>query len=78
MSFFGLETPPAWAFNWCYYFAAMAALAFLNGLTAIFYSKNLGLLLTVLFMILMLIQTATFLTLFWMCRSSLRPAIGSF
>ena len=51
MSFFGLETPPAWAFNWCYYFAAMAALAFLNGLTAIFYSKNLGLLLTVLFMI---------------------------
>lgn len=71
---FDLEAVPAWAYNWCYYFAALGLLAIITGFIGLFASKKLGAGLTLMYLVAALIQAATALTLFWMCRSSLRPA----
>lgn len=71
---FDLESVPSWAYNWCYYFAAMGILAIVTGFFGLFASKKLGAGLTVIYLAAALIQSATAMTLFWMCRSSLRPS----
>jgi hypothetical protein len=70
---FDLEAVPGWAYNWCYYFAALGLIAIITGFIGLFVNKKLGAGLTLMFLVAALIQAATALTLFWMCRSSLRP-----
>jgi hypothetical protein len=71
---FDIERVPSWAYNWCYYFAAIGILAILTGFIGLFASKKLGMGLTIVYLIAALTQAATSLTLFWMCRSSLGRA----
>lgn len=73
---FDLEAVPAWAHNWCYYFAAMGLVAILTGFFGLFFSKKLGIAMTLVYLLAALIQAATSMTLFWMCRKSLAaPAL---
>jgi hypothetical protein len=74
--FFDIERVPDWAHNWCYYFAGMGIVAILTGFVGLFASKKLGMGLTIIYLIAALTQSATALTLFWMCRSSL-GSLGS-
>lgn len=67
----GLEHVPEWARSWCYYFAAMAFVTVIAGVMTLFVSKRLGFATTMLSLIAALIQAATGMTLFWMCRKSL-------
>lgn len=71
---FDLEKVPAWAYNWCYYFAALGLLSILTGFIGLFAGKKLGAGITLMYLAAALIQAATAMTLFWMCRSSLQPA----
>lgn len=67
-----LDAVPAWAYKWCYYFAAIAVVGVFGGLFAIFFNRTLGFGLTFAYLIAAVAQAATALTLFWMCRTSLR------
>jgi hypothetical protein len=70
-----LDVPPAWAYSWCYYFLAAAAIPIISAIVLIVSGGNkLGLTTILMFVVAALIQAATFLTMFWMCRSSLRPS----
>jgi hypothetical protein len=71
---FDLDKVPSWAHNWCYYFAALSIVAILTGFMGLFASKKLGAGLTLMYLAAALIQGATAMTLFWMCRSSLRAS----
>ena len=73
MNFFDLETVPEWAFNWCYFFAGMALIAIFSGFSVFFVSKRLGTGLVLLYLLSAVIQAATSMTMFWMCRTSLNP-----
>lgn len=66
-----MEKVPEWARSWCYYFAAMAFITMIAGVTTLFMSRKLGLVTTIISLIAALAQAATGMTLFWMCRSSL-------
>lgn len=66
-----LDQVPEWARSWCYYFAAMAFVTMLAGIMTLFMSRKLGLATTILSLVAALIQAATGMTLFWMCRTSL-------
>jgi len=72
MDFLNLERPPHWAYNWCYFFATMGFIVFFTGIISVLNTKNLGLGITLLVVIVTLIEAATFFTLFWMCRASLQ------
>jgi hypothetical protein len=69
---FDLEQVPSWAFNWCYYFAAVGFASVVMGFMGLFLGKKTSVGLTLVFLVGTLVQAATALTLFWMCRSSLR------
>jgi len=69
---FNVENVPAWAYNWCYYFAGMGIVAILTGFAALLFGKKLGAGLTMLYLLAALLQAATAMTLFWMCRSTLK------
>jgi len=66
-----LDIPASWAPKWCYYFLVIAVVSVLGGIGAIVLSSKLGLSATLLYLLVATVQTATALTLFWMCRSSL-------
>ena len=68
-----IETPPAWSYSWCYFFAGMGFLAILSGFSVLFANKRIGTGLVLLALLSALIQAATSMTLFWMCRTSLNP-----
>ena len=68
------DTPPPWAYSWCYYFLAAAAIPVISAILLVVNgSSKLGMTALLLFLFAALIQSATFLTMFWMCRSSLKP-----
>lgn len=69
---FDLDKVPEWAYNWCHYFAAIGLFSILTGFMGLFFGKKLGIGMTLMYVIAALIQAATALTLFWMCRTSLR------
>ena len=70
-----LSTPPAWAYSWCYYFLIAAAIPVISAILLVVSGSNkLGTTALLLFVFAALIQSATFLTMFWMCRSSLKPS----
>ncbi len=68
---FDIERVPAWAHSWCYYFLVLAAAAILSGVLGFFMTRKIGV--AFLYLVAALIPAATGLTLFWMCRTSLRP-----
>jgi hypothetical protein len=72
-----IETPPAWAYSWCYFFAGMGFLAILSGFGVLFANKRVGTGLVLLALLSALIQAATSMTLFWMCRTALNPGSRS-
>jgi hypothetical protein len=68
------DTPAPWAYSWCYYFLAAAAIPVISAILLLVSGRNkLGWTALFLFVLAALIQSATFLTMFWMCRSSLKP-----
>ncbi len=71
-----MDKVPEWARSWCYYFAAMAFVTMLAGVMTLFVSKKLGLATTVLSLVAALVQAATGMTLFYMCRTSLAGAVS--
>jgi hypothetical protein len=76
-----LDTPPGWAFSWCWYFFLVscltAATALMTLITLVTMYKSLakegGVLLLSVYTVMLLIQAATSMVTFWMCRSSLKP-----
>ena len=68
------DTPAPWAYSWCYYFLAAAAIPVISAILLVLNgASKLGMTALLLFLVAALIQSATFLTMFWMCRSSLKP-----
>jgi hypothetical protein len=68
-----LDTPAPWAYSWCYYFLAAAAIPVISAILLVVNgASKLGMTALLLFLVAALIQSATFLTMFWMCRSSLK------
>jgi hypothetical protein len=68
------DTPAPWAYSWCYYFLAAAAIPVISAILLVVNgASKLGMTALLLFLFAALIQSATFLTMFWMCRSSLKP-----
>ena len=67
------DTPAPWAYSWCYYFLAAAAIPVISAILLVVNgASKLGMTALLLFLVAALIQSATFLTMFWMCRSSLK------
>ena len=71
-----MDTVPEWARSWCYYFAGMALVSLIAGIMTLFVSKKLGVATTVLSLVAALIQAATGMTLFYMCKTSLGGAVS--
>jgi hypothetical protein len=76
MSSCKLDQVPEWARSWCYYFAAMAFVTMIAGIMTLFMSSKLGIATTILSLVAALIQAATGMTLFWMCRTSFNSAVS--
>ena len=68
---FNIERIPDWAHNWCYYFLGVAIATLGLGIYSLF-AKAMPIEYTIFLIIMSLVQTATSLTFFWMCRKSLR------
>lgn len=77
-----LDTPPGWAFSWCWYFfvasavSAITAVLTLVTLVTMFSELNkkgsaplLG-----IYVVALAVQSITAMVTFWMCRSSLKPS----
>jgi hypothetical protein len=71
-----MESKPAWAYNWCYFFAGMGIVSLITAVLGLTLYKKLETPLLVASLLATLIQAATAFTLFYMCRSSLRPDIS--
>ena len=71
-----IETVPMWAYSWCYYFAGLALVSVIAGVILPFATK-MGLAPSIMYMIGAAINAATMATMFWICRSSLKPAAAS-
>ena len=68
-----MESRPTWAYNWCYFFAAGAVLSVITAFATLSLYKKLKTPIIIASFVAALIQAATALTLFYMCRSSLQP-----
>ncbi len=66
-----VENPPSWAKSWCYYFLAAGIIPIIAAVLLLFGSTRLSLAVIFLYLFAAMIQSATFLTVFWMCRKSL-------
>lgn len=71
---FNLDVAPDWAYSWCFYFVFLGIVGLVTGIGAIVYSKKLGFTMAAAYIGAALVQAATAFTMFWMCRSSLKPA----
>ena len=71
---FDLEKVPAWAHSWCYFFVGVAVVAIFTGFASLFMSKKIGMGLAFVSLLSAFIQAATAMTMFWMCRASLKPS----
>jgi hypothetical protein len=69
-----IEQPARWAHNWCYYFFALGFVALGLGFFAVLNAKKGQMAIAGMALVASLIQAATMMTLFWMCRSSLKPS----
>jgi len=68
-----MDKAPAWAFEWCYFFVGSAIATLIVGATGLTIYKKLSPDIMAIFIIGTLAQAATGMTLFWMCRASLKP-----
>jgi hypothetical protein len=68
-----MEKAPAWAFQWCYFFVGSAIASVIVGVTGLTMYKKLGPAVVTMYLIATIAQAMTAMTLFWMCRSSLKP-----
>jgi hypothetical protein len=68
-----MDKAPAWAFEWCYFFLGSAIATLIVGVAGLTMYKKLTTEMIAIFIIGTLAQAATGMTLFWMCRASLRP-----
>jgi hypothetical protein len=71
--FFDINVVPTWAYSWCFYFLFLGFMSIVTGLGAIFLGKKIGMGVALAYMIAAFVQAATAFTMFWMCRSSLKP-----
>lgn len=77
-----LETPPGWAFSWCWYFfiasaiSAITAVLTLVTLVTMFseLNKKGSVPLLAAYIVVLGVQSVTAMVTFWMCRSSLKPS----
>ena len=67
------EDVPTWAYSWCFFFMFSGIMAIVTGLGAVLFSKKIGFGVATAYMLAAFVQAATAFTMFWMCRSSLRP-----
>ena len=75
MDFLNIENVPRWAYSWCYFFATMGVIVLITGCLNLYLNASkLGPMITLLIFLAVMVDVATFFTLFWMCRSSLRNA----
>ena len=70
----GLDNVPTWAYSFCNIFVLMAFGALFTGIFTLVNSARMGFILAAFQLTSISIQVATCMTLFWMCRSSLRTA----
>jgi len=68
-----MESRPTWAYNWCYFFAALGVMSLITGIVGLTLYKKMPGPLIVASLLAAVIQAATAFTLFYMCRSSLHP-----
>ena len=76
-----LDTPPGWAFSWCWYFFLVSCVSGLTALLTLItiltmyktLAKESGVLILSVYTVALLVQAATSMVTFWMCRSSLKP-----
>jgi hypothetical protein len=68
-----MESRPEWAYNWCYFFAGMGIVSLITAVMGLTLYKKLSTPLLIASLLAALIQAATAFTLFYMCRSSLKP-----
>ena len=68
-----MDSRPAWAYSWCYFFAALGVMSVLTGLSGLVFYKKMGTPLLVASLLAAIVQAGTAFTLFYMCRSSLSP-----
>jgi hypothetical protein len=67
-----LETVPKWAYQWCNIFLVVAVLSVLTGFLGILFGGRKTNGMVIMYLISTVIQAATAMTLYWMCRSSLK------
>jgi len=67
-----LDDVPSWAHQWCNIFVVIAIMSIITGLLGVVYTPNKSLGIIIVYIVSTLIQAATSMTLFWMCRNSLR------
>ena len=67
-----LDTVPKWAYQWCNIFLVVAVLSVLTGFLGILFGARKTSVMVVMYLISTVIQAATAMTLYWMCRSSLK------
>lgn len=78
-----LDTPPGWAFSWCWYFFLSSCMSAITAVLAIFiivtmYKKlsemkdGSGVIPLSIFAASLIINSITSMVTFWMCRSSLK------
>ena len=67
-----LSTPPAWAYDYCYFFYFLAVIQLVAGLYGIsqIYAKNLSV--AAILLVSIGVNCLTTFMLFWMCRGSLQ------
>jgi len=68
-----MDSRPTWAYNWCYFFAALGVLSVITGFTGLLLYKKMGTPLLIASLLAAVVQAGTAFTLFYMCRSSLSP-----
>jgi uncharacterized membrane protein len=70
---FDFETPPTWAFSWCYYFfVSAAAMVVVLAFYAIMTFNKVPVWYTLMNLVGGAVLVITGMTQFWMCRASLK------
>ena len=69
-----LDVVPKWAYQWCTLFAVIAAISVLTGFFGILYGGKQSTGVMIMYLVSTIVQAATAMTLYWMCRTSLRAS----
>jgi hypothetical protein len=69
-----MDVVPKWAYQWCTLFAVIAAVSIITGFLGILYGSRQSMGIMVVYIISTILQAGTAMTLYWMCRNSLRKS----